>query len=249
MKVHQLLSIITDKIGVSKKAIQDTQNFFEKKQERFAGVVTIAYPLIEDANNSETSIIETDKPVASTVHEQLTFIAKHVGAAMDLELSKEQSNAMEKNTAQLIINNVALGYYPPTVLIALLRQMTEVRKVYASIPTRDPNMRWQPKQDIAYIYQSEATTKMRSENLSLTEIVVPATEHHPAQYRELKKSVNVAKVQTVHYSGAISVQEKVKILERIDNIIAAVKLAKAQCNETEVQPVSLAQIIFTYINP
>ena len=66
------------------------------------------------------------------------------------------------------------------------------------------------------------------------QVVVNATPEHPAQVKELSLDKKIGVVVTQEWSSLITVSAKGDMLDRVEELLRAVKKARARANEMEV---------------
>ena len=64
--------------------------------------------------------------------------------------------------------------------------------------------------------------------------MVPATEKHPAQVKELMLDRPIGTVITQEWSSLITVSQKGDMLDRVEELLRAVKKARARANEIDL---------------
>ena len=74
-----------------------------------------------------------------------------------------------------------------------------------------------------------------------------ATEEHPAQTEVWHEDVVVGFWKTIKYSGALPAQRVKQLIERIEKLQKAVKYAREEANELEVEEVKLGDKVLGWI--
>lgn len=72
-------------------------------------------------------------------------------------------------------------------------------------------------------------------------MLFPATEQHPAQTQLITEDVFVGTWSTIKISGAISHNDKQKLLDRVEELIIAVKSAREEANAKSFAGISLKE--------
>jgi hypothetical protein len=99
----------------------------------------------------------------------------------------------------------------------------------------DPAKGFEPAPDKGDdVYQSRIVEKTRTEMRKKTITLAAATEKHPAQVQLYDAQDPIGTIREQEFSAMLTVQEKGKLLERIEILIRGVKKARARANEVEV---------------
>lgn len=128
--------------------------------------------------------------------------------------------------------------------------MKLVREVYEAIPTRQPGISWVPDPNRGEgVFRAEhIERKDKTEKAIRHKVVVPATEHHPAQVERWSDNDKVGVYELERWTSMISPAQKSEYLERIDKLIRACKKARQRANKAEVVNRSVSRNVFRYIN-
>ncbi len=255
-KQHELLAYETDHnkhadlITVeTKKVFNDSANFDEHIKSYLA------------FNDSDKDIGETsEKKMTTTVQERLSYHAKAITKSFNTMVSKERTN--QQACADIIVFNdegdvlaTIAKNVPVCALLSLEKKLNEQRKVYSSIPTVATQINWKEGINMAgaKCYIADATKKIRTRTETITERfdqgVSPNGKHPQFVPRDKKVLASVGEYTTIVRSGRITPKEKADMMERIDSLIAAVKIARSKANSIEViEEKDLGKAIFDFIN-
>jgi hypothetical protein len=135
---------------------------------------------------------------------------------------------------------------PATALLNLESKLTEIRTVFASIPTLDPSERWEWDAGREHYVSKDRETNI-TKKVTKVLVMYEATVEHPAQTQPYNEDVKTGTRTTTLYSGLPSISEKRQILDRIDKLLRAVKEARQRANSIEIKDVKVAEAIFNYI--
>jgi hypothetical protein len=138
---------------------------------------------------------------------------------------------------------------PATFLLYLARELDDVHKFLTSLPTLDPGVRWQHDPAVAAQVSDPVEThrtskKMRNHNVWLP---TPGNDRHPAQVTTFTEDVVVGYWTKIRRSGALSLERKTELLDRLDALRLAVKEAREMANRTEVPDRQVTRAIFDYL--
>lgn len=243
-QLHEILAVLADTQNAAAAIQKETIGTFGKKSAHFAGQNRDVNYLDEGRAAEDTS---DHKPVVSTVDEKLEHYFALTGRAFDALYQQEASN--QHANADLIVDGQTLATdVPATFLLGMEKRLKEVRNVMLAQPTLEPNITW--SEDLSAgegRYRSEAVTSFKTEKRVEHQVLVAATDKHPAQVEKWNVDRNVAKVLTTHLSGCITPAEKSRRLERVDLLIEGVKKARQRANCVEAEKGTIADSMFSYI--
>jgi len=244
-KLHELLAVEGDLEGLYRKILNETTTTFTKKQDHFLGFVRTLQ--LYDSNAPE--IAPEYKELDTTVDSKLNYQESHIIRYFDVVLQKELTNGSAR--ADIIIDGTTIAKdLPATFLLGLETKLKYVRSVYDSIPTLAPGVKWETDtnkgKDVFKTSNPEETFK--TEKIIEPFILHKATIEHPAQVREISKTINTGKYERTIWSGMITPARKSVILGKIDKLLQAVKKARQRANTTKVINATVGSELFNYIN-
>jgi hypothetical protein len=241
-QLHQLLAVENGRKQQAVNIMNETINTFQKKTDHFDGLTKI-YSAFEEGGQE---VPPETKEVKETVPSKINYAKKSIIKAIDAQLSKEESNASGIVRAELLVKGVSFGELSSTSLLALESHMLKVRAVYKAIPTLDPVRKWNKDEFGIYITDSEVKYKTSKKQQVIT--LYEATKEHPAQVQLDYVDTQVGQYDTTYKSGKITPKQKSDLLAKIDNIIDAVKRARAKANQAEIVEMKIGNKLFDYIN-
>lgn len=243
-KLHQLVAVEQDLVQQSRAILDETITTFTKKAEHFDGLQKIYTPYEEDGEKLPTS----EKEVVTTIKEKLDYTSKSLIKAIDATLSKEETNSSGQAKAVLEVDGINFGEYSATSYIALERYLERLREVYKNIPTIDTTHKWTVEEMTGRkLYTTEETTYRSVKKQKAITLAAP-TDKHPAQVQLITEEVPAGEYKTTYFSGKITPLAKSNYLEKIDNLILAVKQAREKANQAEVNNIKIGEQLFKYIN-
>ncbi len=242
-KLHELLAVEQDRKHKSNQAIGEAKNIFTKKDPFFDGMIKRYVALEEDSDQ----IPDETKQMVTTVKKKLQETLEAVITGMDAHISKEETNASNVAKAELVVNEVNLGTFSATSLLALESHVSKIRDLYQNIPILDPTRRWELDEQEG-VYKTEPEIKFRSVKRPKVIVKYEATEKHPAQTELLYLDFQVGKYETIYSSGKITIAQKNELIERIDQLLEAIKTARSKANNVEVNNIKIGQRIFDLIH-
>jgi hypothetical protein len=235
-KLHEILAVEGDQEGRSKKLIEETIATFNNKERMFTSKQRkLTMFGKSEANDQELKAIEAKEaatlPLASTIPENLNYLAVILSDYYDVLFQKEATNQVAK--ADLYLNDtVVLKDVPVTFLLSMESRLKEVRRVIEVIPTLEPTVAWtrdetHAKKNVWIAPQVNDTKTLKETDYK---IIVPPTDKHPAQTAAYDVVKNIGQYTDTIWSGKISSANKARLLENTDSLIQAVKKARQRAN-------------------
>ena len=244
-KLHQVLAVRDDLKTKANLIQQETKKTFSSKSEHFDGLTKVYSKIQEDSTNVPNEV----KELVTTVKDKLDFSLQSVIASMDVETSISETNSSGVAVAELKVGTKVFGKFSAITLLDLEKSLTNLRNVYGEIPTLDPTKGWKANgASIPNTYVSDPQTSFRSEKTKKVITLVPPTEKHPGQAQVFDDERQVGVYTTTYLSGKITPTQKSELLQRIDDLILAVKDAKSRANNVDAQDIHIGKSFVDFIN-
>jgi len=242
-QLHQLLAVEPEIRKNAAGIIQETKKLFSHA-DYFDGLIKAYVPIVTD----EVPVPSEEKKVVTTVPDRLNYTMESVIKSLNAVLSKETTNSSGA-TALLKIGEKTFGEFSPTALLAMEQQLSQIKEVYLFAPTLDNTKSWEPDTEAGPGFLKTPVTKVyRSLKKPKAIVKYPATKEHPAQTEMVMEDVHVGDYETTYYTGRITSAQKHELLTRVDNLLQAVKRARAQANQAEVIDVKVGKDLIDYIH-
>ena len=230
-KLHELLAVEGDLRTQAESCRKDLQNTFEKKQHHFSKKLVV----FKSKEEGVPDKVESQLALQSTVHRELDWISEKIAKALDAGHHIDCANTTAKADLVLEDGTVLLKSVPATSLLRLEHRVAEIRDLVHAIPTLDPAKGFEPCPDEgAGIFKAHDVSKTRTQKIQEHVIVVPATKEHPAQVAVVTKDVPVGQIEEKEWSSMITVAAKGDMLDRVEELLRAVKTARAKANEIDL---------------
>lgn len=245
-KLHELLAVFQDKESTGKTLFGESQRVFANQRNLFTGF-TKRVEAHDEKRSREFNTEEVSK-LTTTVYERLKYtFAKAVVTVLDINASIDRTNGIAK--ADLIINGkVFVKDVPAITLLSLEKEAKRWLALTQELPTLQSGIPWVlATQQGDHIYTAEVATKKRSEKVSTAVVLYPHSDKHPAQVKEVVNDVPVADITETLYSGMLTPEEKVKIIDRIQAVIDGAKEGRTRANSAEVVELKLGNIIAAWV--
>jgi hypothetical protein len=242
-KLHELLAVEPDLKGAAEKILAETVNTFSKKSGHFQAQVRRYQPFEEGGE----SFPDENQEMVTTVPKKLEWTQKVVAKYLDAVAAKETSNTTASAVLEIDGKPLIDTPLPATLLLALEGRLKQIREVYYAIPTLDPGEQW-TYDGKTRTYESAPTKSFRTKKVMKNHVKAEATEKHPAQVEVYTEDVQVGAWTTKKWSGALTPSEKADLLERIDDLIQAVKRARQRANDCMAAQSNIADVLFKFIH-
>lgn len=167
--------------------------------------------------------------------------------AFDVTAIKDIGNTSAK--ANIVVDGTVIATdLPATFLIYLEKQLDEITVFMEALPELSPDEDW--REDVnSGMFKTEPMTTHRSKKEQKVVKLAEATKEHPEQAVLVSEDVLVGYWDLVKQSAAMPRPVKEKIIERVNKLRKAVKIAREEANEVEVPGTSIGAQIFQYLLP
>jgi hypothetical protein len=248
-KIHELLAVEKDVKDVFSKILDETVKTFNQRSAHFLETRKAYHPFSEQDKDLPD---EEHTPMVTTVMDKLNYAQGHIIRFVDVELQKERANQTAKSDIVVEMpdgkTKVILADAPVTFLVQMESSLERIRKVYDEIPTLDPSKTWTKDETKSGVWKAELVKRVRTKKVPKVLVKYDATKEHPAQTDIVQMDEAVGEWTHSFSSGALSPKQKSQILDRIDRLIAGVKIARAKANSQEVDSAKVGLQIFNFLN-
>jgi len=241
-KLHELLAVEGDLKAEAQRTASRSKSLFADGQGKLVGQTRHYSPLEEGGETWADEITE----MATTVEDELGLFGSAFAAWVDAAMQKERTNQDASADVELD-GQILFASMPATALLNLESKLAEIRHVYAAIPTNDPTESWQWDEQKG-CFVSRPRTTYKTKKMMRSHVAHEATPEHPAQVQTYTEDVRIGAWETIIHSGMLTPTDKRLRLERIDELLRAVKQARQRANNIDVVSVHVGQTIFDYIN-
>jgi hypothetical protein len=175
-------------------------------------------------------------------------VAEAVGELVrlfDVVATKDWGN--QDATAHVSVNGeVLLETVPVTTLLFLEKQLNDLRTFVEKIPVLDPSENWDWNEN-QRCYSTKPVQTQRERKVPKVIEKAPATKEHPAQTDVYMDTEVVGYWTTTKYSGAIPAERQKELLDRVEELQAAVKQARETANMEEVKQVKIGEKVLGWL--
>lgn len=239
-KLNQIIAVVNGKKTKTAKAVTDVYHNLQKPT-LFEGIARSYRPSTEEG--------ETFPPEKKLVQYKVKDALAEVRTALaDLwDATATQDWANQKAVADVKVDGkTVLLKVPVTHLLFLEKQLTDIQTFVTKLPTLDTTEKWAFSEEND-AFTSEETRTNKTKKVLRNHEKSPATDKHPAQVETYSEDVKVGEWATVKFSGAIQSKKKNEMLERVAKLQEAVKFAREEANNLEVESQGVAAPIFDFV--
>lgn len=150
----------------------------------------------------------------------------------DVTATKDWGNQVAK--ADVIVDGqIILKDVPATYLLFLDKQLSDLRDLVGKMTELDGAVDW-TKDVNSGLFKSPPLQTHTTQKVQRPLVMYQATDKHPAQTQLITEDQVVGQWTTVKQSGALPVPRKKVLLERIQKLLDAAKVALEEANTTRV---------------
>ena len=241
MKLNQLIAVMQ---SVKKRAADEKTKIYKQiqKPELFQGLSRTYSPKDEEGHVYPP---ESQK-VTYKAAEALEAFSRACQDLFDSALTQDEANTSARANITLDDGTVVASDVPVTYLMFLDKQLTDIRTFLSHIPTLpiDEDWEYDPNRGF-YVTRPRETTKTKKVQEFV--IAAEATEHHPAQVKEVTNDVVEGTWSLVKFSGALPQSELDEMRLRLDVLQKAVIKAREEANGGDITRRTISNNIFDYL--
>ncbi|MBO0853308.1 MAG: hypothetical protein J2P18_06025 [Nocardia sp.] len=239
-KLNQLIAI---EKGAKSQAAADVAGAFQRvgKADLLAGISRTYRPL----DDMGEELPAESKRVQVRAREVIADVRAALTRLLDVTATKDSVNCSAK--ADLVVDGVVLAReLPVTYLLFLEKQLGELKKFVAKLPTLDPAEAWS-FDEVTDCYATEPSQTVRTKKVPRNHVLAEATDKHPAQVQVYHEDVVVGRWTTTKFSGALPAKEVGDIADRLGKLLDAVRTAREEANSQPVTDVEPGRAILGYL--
>lgn len=239
-RLNQIIAIEKGVKSQSLRELTDAHHALQKPP-LLSGIARTYQPKDEEG--------EQYPPESTKVQIKAEEIIEHTGEILtklfDIVATKDWANT----TAQAdvaIDGKVLLEKVPVSYLLFLEKQLVDLRTFIRKLPILDASETW-TFDSSADCWATEPIQTTKTKKIPRNHVKAEATEHHPAQVEVYYEDVIVGFWRTVKFSGALPAQRINTLLKRVEVLQEAVKFAREEANNLEVEDQKVGQKVFEYL--
>lgn len=242
MKLNQTVSLLDKEVKprVAKEFAKIHQK--NQKPELFSGL-SRTYRRI---NDQDETFPPESKKVQANAKDSVIEVSRLLAEYYNLAAQRDWANL--KAMADVVVDGTTvLSQAPTTFLLFLDKQLKqEIRPFVEALPVLSQDADW-TSDSASGLFKTEPVETHKTKKVPIVLEKAKATDKHPAQVDVIHEDKVVGFWATVHYSGAMPAPEKKKLLERIDKLIGAVKIAIQEANSIAAPKIDFGSQVFNYL--
>jgi hypothetical protein len=239
-KLNQIIAVVAGKKTRVEKEFGDLNKVLQK-HDLFSGISRQYQPIDENGEQLPSERKEPQKSAAEIIKQARLSLTDMFDAIATQEYGNQKAVADVK-----VAGVVILAAVPVTVLLYLQKQMDDLHTFIGNVPTLDPAERWTLNAQTG-TFTTEAIRTVRTKKIQRPIVMYDATERHPAQTQLITEDITAGHWNTTKTATTMASTERQVLLDRIEEIQDALKVAREEANSIAVEDKNVAQPIFSYI--
>ncbi len=239
----RLNQIIAIEKGIKSRSVQELAEAQKalQKPALLSGISRTYRPKDEEGEQ----LPPESKKVEVKAEEIIRKTAEVLTKLLDVTATKDWTNCTAR--ADVVVDGqTLLTQAPVSYLLFLEKQLTDLRAFIKKLPVLDAADTWTFDQS-SDCWATEPVQTLRTFKTPRNHVKAEATEHHPAQVEVYYEDVTIGYWRTVKFSGALPARRVNEMLEKLEKLSQAVKFAREEANNSEVEEQSVGERIFQYL--
>lgn len=240
--LSQVIGHATDSKKALKALLTEVYQRLQKPS-TYTGLSRTYRPLLEggveyppENNPVQTTVVkellQVGVPLTEFINDSLTLAVGNTKALVDVVVEGE----------------VLFAKVPPTFLMELKKQLTDMSTLLGKLPVQDSNSQWTVSPNAgAGVYVSEPTQTIKTQKKKQFLSVAKATDKHPEQVQVWDEDVPIGTYFKVDYTGAIPLPVRNQLVARISTLEKAVNDALAEANAQSVKVQDGGDVLVRYL--
>ena len=249
MRLNQVIAIANGEKS-RKQSVFTTIYQTLSKKDLLEGISKRYQPFEEDPSG-KNSLPPEDKLIQTTVESSIAEAKAVLGIMFNIVATQDEGNCNAK--ADIVVKQTQPGVgiqvvsqVPVTTLLFLEKQLVDIRTFVSALPILDPAEEW-TLDEVSGYWKTAVKTTFRTRKTLRNHVKAEATDKHPAQVDVYAEDEPIGKWATTRFSGAIRKVDRDEMLDKIDELDKAVKIAREQANSIEVTKSTTGDAILEYI--
>ncbi|HLG78190.1 MAG TPA: hypothetical protein VKX46_17370, partial [Ktedonobacteraceae bacterium] len=163
----------------------------------------------------------------------------------DVVATKDWANCSAKADVR-VDGTVLLSQVPATYLLFLEKQLVDIHTFIKKLPVLDAAEVW-VFDTSADSWATEPVQTLKTKKVPRNHVKAEATDKHPAQVEVYYEDIVVGTWRTIRFSGALPARRVNELLQRVEKLQEAVKFAREEANNMEVEEQKVGDKVFTYL--
>jgi len=240
MKLTQVIAIANGEKSRRTSKISEVYHKLQKS-DLFEGFNKTYKPLADD---SKDTLPPESKIVQYTVEQSIKDAYDSTVDLINIVATLDNGNCKAK--ANITVDGTVIASdVPATHLIFLEKQLVDLKTFVDKFPVQDPAEKWTLGDGGLFKTEGRSTNRTLKQPFSFTK--AKATDKHPEQSEILYRDEVVGQFTTIRFSGTTTQDRKNDLLNKIDKLSKAVKVAREEANSVEVERSTIGNDIMKFI--
>ena len=239
----RLNQIIAIEKGVKSRSFQELTEAHHSLQKPtlLAGIARTYRPKDEEGEQLPPESTKVQIKADDVIRKTVAILTR----LFDVTATKDWGNCVAK--ADVVVDgNKLLEQVPVSYLLFLEKQLVDLHTFVRKLPTLDASETWTFDAS-ADCWATEPVQTVRTKKIPRNHVKAEATDKHPAQVEVYYEDVTVGYWRTVKFSGALPAQRINELIERVEKLQQAVKFAREEANNAEVEDQKVGEAVFQYL--
>lgn len=239
-KLNQIIAIEKGIKSQSLRELTDAHQLLQKPA-MLSGISRTYRPKDEEGEQLPAEATKVQIKAEEVIRKTGEILTK----LFDVVLTKDRANTQAKASV-VVDGTVLLADVPVNYLLFLEKQLVDLHTFIKKLPVLDAAETWIYDQS-ADTWATEPVQTMRTKKIPRNHVKAEATEHHPAQVEVYYEDVTVGTWRTVKFSGSLPAKRVNELVERVEKLQQAVKFAREEANNLDVQEERIGAKVFQYL--
>jgi len=251
LRLHQVLAVASGVTAETKKELEILAQVMGNG-DLYTGFYGTYTPRAEQEPGKEPTAATMRRPpkvmkVRVTTGEVLSQLRRVVSRRWDVQRTVDSASALATADVVLRDGSVLLPKVPVRHLMYLEAELSELYGRLERLPVLDPSRTWPDGVPADGIRRSVPVETTSEDKVFYAHVLYEATKEHAAQVKERERQEVVGTWSTVFESGALSPDEKFRMLARLTEVREAVKIAREQANSVTAEDYQEGGAVLDYI--
>ncbi len=241
--VAKLNQIIAVEKGVKSRSFQELTEAHHalQKPALLSGIARTYRPKDEEGESLPPESTKVQVKADDIIRDTVAVLTK----LFDVTATKDWANCKAK--ANVVVDGkTILTDVPATYLLFLEKQIVDLHTFVRKLPVLDPSETW-TFDSSADCWATEPVQTLKTKKVPRNHVKAEATEKHPAQVDVYYEDVTVGHWRTVKFSGALPARRINELLARVEKLQEAVKFAREEANNMEVEEQKVGASVMQYL--
>jgi len=242
-KPTRLSQVLAIEKGVKSRSTAKRTNLYHMAQKPvlFSGF----YRSYAPKNEGGEVFPSEGKRVEAQTQEAIQEFCEATRELLDVTATKDWSNCAARGNVT-VEGKTLIPDAPVTFLLSVEKELIHLRTYLEALPILDAAHNWR-KDEGTGLYKADPERTHRTRKVQRALVLYPATEKHPAQTQLVTEDEVDGFWTREEHSGAIPEPEKKAMLERVENLLKAVRFAREEANTTEAQSREVGKALLDYV--